>query len=346
MRKVKWGVIGAGGIADRRTIPGMMLCDNCELVAIMDTNETLCKALAQKYNVKYYYTSADELINNREVEAIYIASPVAFHKQQVIDAAKAHKHILCEKPIAISCNDSLEAENVCTENNVLAASGFMMRFHSLHKKMKQIIADGKIGQVVSCYIQMSCWFPDIDGNWRQERKNTGGGALVDMGIHCIDLIEYILSAKTEMVAAFCDTKTFKYDIDDTANVLLKMDNNAVVYVCNNYNVPDDAITSRIEILGTKGSLIAEGTVGQTDTGRLKCVFSNQSEYNASQERTAPNTENFDADGGNMYAEEIKSFADSIINNTLAQVPLSAAVSAQKTIEAAYSSSFNGTVSPV
>lgn len=343
MRKVKWGVIGAGGIADRRTLPGMMLTDNCGLLAVMETEESVSRALAEKYGAEYHYTSADELLDNPEIEAVYIASPVVFHKQQVIAAAKAHKHVLCEKPIAVKYNDSVAAEKACRDNDILAASGLMMRYHSLHQKMRRIVADGKLGQIVSCSVQMSCWFPDIAGNWRQEFKNSGGGALMDMGIHCIDLIEYILGSRAVKVSAFCDTKTFSYDIEDSANVMLKMDSGAVVYINNNYNIPDAAAAGRIEIFGTKGSLVAENTVGQTDTGTLRSVFADQREYSAGQERKAPETQITQADGGNLYANELRSFSNSIITDTEAEVPLAAAVRGQRIIEAAYCSSANASV---
>lgn len=77
-RKIKWGVIGAGGIADRRTMPGMMLAKNAELIAVMDVNENIIEGLKEKYHAKYAYTNADDLIANPEVEAVYIATPCCF----------------------------------------------------------------------------------------------------------------------------------------------------------------------------------------------------------------------------------------------------------------------------
>ena len=338
MRKVKWGVIGAGGIADRRTLPGMMLSDNCELVAVMEVNEELSKKIAEKYGARYYYTNVNDLLNNKEIEAVYIASPVAFHKEQIIQAAKAGKHVLCEKPIAISFDESLQAYNSCCDNNVLASAGFMMRYHSLHRAIKQIIAEKKIGQIVSCRLQMSCWFPFIEGNWRQQLKNTGGGALMDLGIHCVDLAEYMLQDEIVGVTAFCGTKTFNYDIEDSANVMLKTKSGTVIYIDNNYNIPDDAASSRIEIFGTKGSIVAEGTVGQTDTGVLKCIYSNQQDYVALQQRETAETEIIEASNENLYTKELESFSRSILEGEDLEVPMQCAVRAQQIIESAYKSS--------
>lgn len=96
MKKLRWGVIGAGGIADRRTIPGMMQCDNAELVAVMEINETLAEKSRIKWNCRRAYTNEAELLSDSEIDAVYIASPVALHAQQAMDAADAGKHILIE----------------------------------------------------------------------------------------------------------------------------------------------------------------------------------------------------------------------------------------------------------
>ena len=341
MRKVKWGVIGAGGIADRRTLPGMMVSQHCELIALMEVDETLASALAEKYHAKRYYTSVDALLQDSEIEAVYIASPVKFHKEQVIAAAKAGKHVLCEKPIAVQLPDSEAAFAACEAQGVLSAAGFMMRYHSLHRKMRELIASGKLGQIVSCRAQMNCWFPDIPGNWRQQLRSTGGGALMDMGIHCIDLLEYILDNRCQSVMAMCDTKTFQYDIEDSANVLLKFQNGAVAYVDTNYNIPDDAVTCRLEIMGTKGSMIAENTISQAESGTLSCRFIDQSGYNALQNRTETEVAEYLPTEGNLYAKELDSFSLSILENTPAEVPMADAIHVQKVIETAYASSKEG-----
>lgn len=341
MSKVKWGVIGAGGIADRRTLPGLMLSEHCELVAVMEVKEADAKRLAEKYHAKCYYTSAEELLKNEEIEAVYIASPVKFHKEQVIAAAKAGKHILCEKPIAAYLADSMEALEACKDAGVLAAAGFMMRYHNLHQKMREIVVSGKLGQIVSCRAQMNCWFPDMEGNWRQQKLHTGGGALMDMGIHCIDLLEFILNTRCEGVLGLCETKTFRYDIEDSANVLLKMKNGAVAYVDTNYNIPDDAVTCRLEIMGTKGSMIAENTISQVEAGTLSCRFIDQGEYNALQNRTEAEVAEYRGENCNMYAKELDSFSSSVADGQAVGVPMEDAIHVQQVIDTAYRASEQG-----
>ena len=149
MKKVKWGVIGAGGIADRRTIPGMMLAENAELVAVMEINMELAEKIRSKYNCKYAYDNYQDLIDNPEVEAIYIASPVFAHVEPALAVAKAKKHLLCEKPIAFTVEETKNIIEACKAAGVKYATGYMMRFGAYHMAIKKLIEEGKIGNVVS-----------------------------------------------------------------------------------------------------------------------------------------------------------------------------------------------------
>ena len=341
-RKVKWGVIGAGGIADRRAIPGMLLAGNAELIALMEVNEELTGRLQAKYGVEYAYTDHRALLADPNIEAVYIASPVTYHKAQIIAAANAGKHVLCEKPAALTVRDAEEALGVCEKAKVLSAAGFMMRYHSYHRKIKEMIAAGDIGQLVSARAQLTCWYPEIDGAWRQYKEQSGGGALMDMGIHCIDLIEFISGGKTVKTAAFNDTKTFKYDVDDSSLVILQLDNKLTASVESNFNIPDDAAFCRLEFYGTKGSILAEGTISQVEGGTVKAALSGGVKgYDAVQQRGENNQIEIKAELGNMYTKEIESFSRSIIYGTAPEVPLSDAVHVQKIVEAAYESSEKG-----
>ena len=108
MNKVKWGVIGCGGIADRRTIPGMMLSDEVELVAVMDANLEAAQRVKEKYGAKYAFDNEADLLALDEIEVVYIASPVFCHKAQALAAAKAKKDILIEKPVGLTAAEAEE----------------------------------------------------------------------------------------------------------------------------------------------------------------------------------------------------------------------------------------------
>ena len=346
MKKVKWGVIGAGGIADRRTIPGLLLAENAELVAVMEVNMELAEKIRAKYGCKYAYENFQELIDNPEVEAIYIASPVFAHVEPALAVAKAGKHLLCEKPIALSIEDCKKVIAACNEAGIKAATGFMMRFGAYNTAIKKFIAEGGIGDVVSARAQFTCWYPDIPGAWRQEKKLSGGGALVDMAVHCIDIIEYLTGALTTEVGAFVDTRTFTYNVDDSANVLLHLSNGAAAYVDAHFNVPDEAVKNRVEIYGTKGSVICEKTIGQIDEGHVEVYTSEDKGYDAQQNRDDAEAKTLDVEFGNMYTREIESFSDSILNGTPVAIPMEVGLHIQQVTDAAYRSAENKTIEKV
>ena len=337
-QKVRWGVIGAGGIADRRTIPGMMLCDNAELVAVMEINQELAEKCRAKWGCKKAYDSEAALLADPEIDAVYIASPVFLHAKQAIAAADAGKHILIEKPLAMTSEEGQKVIAYCKEKGVLIAAGLMMRFGAYVQAMKKAVAEGKIGRPVSAYAQFTCWYPDMPGAWRQKKANGAGGAMMDMGVHCIDLLQYILGSKVKDVAAFHDTLSFQYEVEDSSTVLLRMENGTQCVVQSNFNIPDDAAKWRIELFGDQGRLIGDTVIGQVDGGTLDAMFlGEQGGYDAQQDKKDGAREQIEVEFGNMYAREVASFSNSILTGAPVEVPAEEAVQVQRVMEAAYRS---------
>ncbi len=342
MRKIKWGVIGCGGIADRRTLPGMMLAENAELVAVMDTNAEFAENVKNKYNAKYAFTTAEELLALPEIEAVYIASPVAFHKAQAFAAADAKKHILIEKPVALTAAEAEEIEAYCKKAGVKLGVGFMMRFHAYHQAIKKLIDEGRLGQIVSMRGQFTCWYPEIEGAWRQKKATSGGGSMVDMGVHAIDVLQYVSGLKAETVTGFASNLVFNYEVEDSCNAIMKMDNGAAMYIEANFNIPDAAASCRLELYGTRGSILAEGTLSQVEAGKVEVRLADDSlGYNAQQDVAELNTEELEVTFGNMYTKEIEGFGNAVMNDTDVPVPANEAIFNQKIVEAVYESSKTG-----
>lgn len=340
--KIKWGVIGCGGIAYRRTIPGMMLSENSELVAVMDTRLDVAEQVKQEFGAKYAFDTIEEVLALEEIDAVYIATPVFCHKEQAMKAAKAGKHILLEKPMGLTVAEAEEIAAYCKEQGVKLGAGLMMRFSAYHQKMKELISAGVLGDIVSMRGQLTCWYPEIPGNWRQDKARSGGGALMDMGIHCIDLLQYISGTKAEAVSCFAGNQTFNYSADDSAAVLMKMANGATAYVDANFNIPDNAAKCRLEFYGTKGSILAEGTISQVESGKIELTTSDDSaEYNAQQNRENDDAMSVEVIPGNMYEKEITSFANAILNGTEPEITAEDAIFVQTVVEKAYAASEEG-----
>ena len=344
MKKLRWGVLGAGGIADRRTMPGMMQCANAELVAVMERDPDKASHLRDKYHARRAYTDDAQLVRDPEVDAVYIASPVYLHARQAMMAADAGKHILLEKPLALTAREGREVLAHCDARGVRVAAGLMMRFGACVGAMREAVRMGKIGDVVSVSAQFTCWYPDIQGAWRQEKSLGGGGTMMDMGIHVVDLIRFITGQEITQLAGMHGTNTFSYEVEDSACALLRLANGALCSLHANFNVPDPASDWRLSLYGTKGHLIGKNVIGQEDTGTVSALFlSEAGGYNARQDAKAPAPEILPVAFGNLYAREIERFGDAILFGTALDVPAEEALIAQEIIEAAYRSNDTGTI---
>lgn len=333
MNKVRWGIIGSGGIAQKRTIPGMLLAKNAECRAVMDVKEAIVKEVQERFHVPEAFTSLEELLAREEIDAVYIATPVFCHKEQVLQAAKAGKHILLEKPMGLTCEEGEEIKGFCEENDVKLGIGFMMRFHAAHQEVKKLIEEGCIGEVVSAYAKFNCWSPVSNQKWRQTKAFSGGGAMMDMGIHCIDLLQYMTGLRADKITAMCGNQIFEYpDVEDAASAVLKMNNGAMFVIEANFNIPDTIGGCKFEIYGTRGSIIAESTIGQTETGFVRFISVDKAEEGFV-------TMNYES--GNMYTKEIEAFSNAVAGDTEVPVTAREGLFNQRIVEAIYESQAQG-----
>jgi len=313
---IGWGVIGASGIADRRTIPeGIMPAKNGVLVAVMGRNEERTSAVAAKYGEVRWYLSEGELLADKEVEAVYIATPTYLHAEQTIRALRAGKHVLCEKPMAMNLVEGEQMLKEAEKNNRKLAVGYMMRFHAWHQKLKQMIDSGELGKPVMGRAQLTCWYPSIDGAWRQIKSQGGGGALADMGSHCIDLLEMLLG-RTREVSAFTDTIVQDYPVEDSATVILRFESGAMGFVDAHFNVPDEASINMLELYASKGRVEGRGTIGQASTGEMTAVLQkDDKEYDAEQQREETNKQVIEPEEiVNIYQAEIEDFCEAVLSD--------------------------------
>lgn len=333
MEKIRWGIIGCGGIARKRTLPGFLEAKDSECIAIMDASPAILNEVGDEFGIERRYDSVEALLADPDIEAVYIATPVRFHKENVFAAAAAGKHILCEKPMSLTVQDSEEMVDFCRQHHVKLGVGFMMRFHGVHEQMKKIIAEGGIGEVVTAYAVFNTQSPAVANKWRQTKASGGGGAMMDMGIHCIDLLRYMTGLEVTQVTALCGNQIYEYpDVEDAGTAVLHMNNGAVFTVQANFNIPTDAGGCSILIMGTKGSVTAQNTIGQTSTGALYYI-------DLGGENHAPQVLPYRTD--NMYASELDAFSAAIRADSLPPVGPDTCIQAQKIIEAIYDSNDRG-----
>ncbi len=327
MRKVQWGIIGCGGIARRRTIPGLLLADNAQCCAIMSARTETVDAVGDEFNISNRYTDLDEFLARPDIDAVYIASPLYCHKEHVFAAAKAGKHILLEKPMGLTASEAEEMVQFCQSQNVKLGVGFMMRYHGGHEKIRSIISEGGIGEVVYAHGIFHCDAPAQNLGWRQTKAQGGGGAMMDLGVHCIDLLQNLTGLRAKAVSGFCANQIHTYpDVEDAATAVMKMENGAIFSVSANFNIPSNAGLSNFRIYGTKGSIIAEATMRQVETGTV---------YYRSADKPGEAPEIISYDTKNMYTKQIEAFSDAILRDVQPPVSGQDGVFVQRIVEAVY-----------
>ena len=341
-KKIKWGVIGSGGIARRRTIPeGIIASDISELVSVYDINADANNAVAKEYDA-VPVKSIRKLLDSG-IDAVYVASPANMHYKHVIECARAKKHVLCEKPLGMTSKEADRMVKICRENGVLLGTGLMMRFLAQHKDALKMIKEGKLGKPVYGRAQLSCWYPPINGAWRQDPETGGGGSLMDMGSHCIDLLE-MLFGEIKSVNCFINSNVHFYKSEDSAIVSLAFKNGAFGTVDTFFCIPDNSSKNNLELYGSKGSIIANGTIGQGAAGQMIAYLENDNAgYDAAQARSAADGQPVDPAPVNTYRAEIDEFGSAILENREPANNYSLGLRSQKIIEACYKSARTGKV---
>ena len=310
--KVRWGVLGSGGIARRRTIPeGIVPGENAELAAVYDVDARANREVAEQFGAEAC-AGEEELLARGDVDAVYVATPAGLHHAQTLAAAAAGKHVLCEKPLGLSVAEARGMTDACARAGVKLGVGFMMRFHAHHREGLRLIEAGKLGRLVYGRAQLSCWYPPIDGAWRQDPQAGGGGSLMDMGGHCIDLLE-MLFGRVRTVCCRVGRLVHGYASEDAATTLLEFDGGAQGTVDAFFCVPDASSRNRLEIYGSRGSLLAEGTIGQSPGGTMVAHLEAETEgYDARQARGEAEGLAIAPSPVNTYRAEIEEFSAAIL----------------------------------
>ena len=254
MASLRWGLIGAGDIARKRVAPAVRDLSNCELVSVSRSRSDLAKSFAKEFGAHKWYGDWREQITDDEIDAVYIATPVYLHKQQTIAAAEAGKHILCEKPMAMSVDECDQMINVCHTHGVKLGLAYYRRFYPVVARVRELLSSGRIGKVVTIQMNAFEFFdPPVahPRRWLLEPAKSGGGPMMDFGCHRIELLTYLLGPiqKTEAIVS---NSILDREVEDTAATLLQFKNGttASIIVTHAASEPQDTLA----IFGTKGSI--------------------------------------------------------------------------------------------
>ena len=276
---VKWGVLGTANIARGCTIPGMQLANNCELYAIAGRNEAKVESYRSEFGFKKGYVGYNKLLSDPEVQAVYIPLPNNLHKEWVIKALKAGKHVLCEKPMALSSEDAKEMFAVAKENNVILMEAYAYLHSPYISSLKEEIKNGVIGDVdfIETAFYTQGYVDDI-----RIYKELGGGAVYDLGCYCTTMILSLIDSEPEYVMANAEFNDNGADVFTSALMKFRNGARAAFNVGMIFDPAQDGRRDRLYIHGSKGTIVSDVEYNQAGT-LTYTVKAGDSEYQPSVE---------------------------------------------------------------
>jgi len=324
----------------RRTIPeGLAPASNAALVAVYDVNQEANRQVAARFDARAA-AGVEELLGSG-IDAVYVATPAYLHCEQVLECVRAGKHVLCEKPLGMSVAEAECMLAACENAGVQLGTAFMMRFHSQHRAALKLIREGELGRPVYGRAQLSCWYPPIEGAWRQDPARGGGGSLIDMGGHSIDLLEMFFGPVAR-VTCFVNNTVHRYQPEDSAAALLRFANGALGTVDTFFCIPDEASENVLELYGSLGGILARGTIGQGTQGtmvaRLKQAATG---YDARQAREFAEGVQLAPQPVNTYRAEIEEFSQALLDGRPSALSGEIGLRSQKVLAACYQSARTG-----
>ena len=253
---IRWGIIGCGDVAKKRVARAIQNDANSKLGAVCRRDETKLQSFAEEFGVSVATTSADEVINSPEIDAVYIATPVNLHRPQTVAAAAAGKHVLVEKPMAMSTAECNEMIAACDTADVRLGVAYYRPFYPVVHRMQELVQSGEIGKVLSVSATTCTPFAidtDEDGYWRVLPEAGGGGALMDIGSHRLDLFLRMFGSVAD-VKAQCSTVAASYQADDVSTLALRFESgiHGLLHCCFGSSTDPDEFA----ILGANGRLVS------------------------------------------------------------------------------------------
>ena len=273
---LRWGILGCGWVARDFAGPAIAASANGRLVSVYDPNPG---ARAQATRVLGVPAHGDVgAVLGSEVDAVYVAAPNHAHRELVEQAARAGKHVLCEKPMATTLADARAMVATCEREGVRYATAFDQRFHAAHQVLAGLIRDGRLGTVTAVRIVYACWLPAAwapgvgqHDNWRIDPARAGGGAMIDLAPHGLDLASMLLNEPIVDIAAIGQRRVHAYPVEDGALLMARTEPGTLVQLHVAYNYPETLPRRRLEVVGTGNMAVATDTMGQVGGGTLELI---------------------------------------------------------------------------
>lgn len=316
MDKIRWGILSTAKIGMEKVIPAMQQSRHGRVTAIASRSEEKARGAADALGIPDSYGSYEALLDDEEIDAVYIPLPNHLHVPWSIRAMEAGKHVLCEKPIGLSTG---EAEQLSKEAegypDLKVMEAFMYRFHPQWQRAKALIGQGEIGELHTVHSFFS-YFNDDPGNIRNIPE-AGGGGLMDIGCYCISLSRFLYDTEPEEVTGQIELDP-DFETDRIASGMLTFKNGTATFTCATQLTP----YQRVQAFGSNGRIEIEIPFNAPPDKPTRLWIHRQDE-----------TEEIRFEICNQYTLMADAFAKAVLKNTPVPTPLKDAVNNMKVIEA-------------
>ena len=255
VKKIRWGIIGCGNVTEHKSGPGFQKAENSELVAVMRRNGKLAKDYARRHNVSKWYNDADKLINDPDVDAVYIATPPSSHMEYTNKVAQSRKPVYVEKPMACSFTECQQMIDACEKATVPLFVAYYRRALPRFLKLKAIIERGDIGEIravnVRFYQKPSKADQSGEYHWRVDSDIAGCGYFCDLGTHMIDLMQFFLGPIAD-ANGFAENQAGLYKVEDAVSATFRFENG--IQGSGTWCFTANENLDQTEIVGSKGKI--------------------------------------------------------------------------------------------
>ena len=276
---IGWGFIGTGRHPDTKIVPAMAAVDGAKLVGAYSRDMGRAEGFSSRHGLLAAYDSVDALLQDSRVDAVFVSSPNSLHAEHTIAAARAGKHVLVEKPMAVSVAEAQEMVDVCRTSGVTLGVAFQLRTHPAHQEVRRLVGDGTLGAIPMAQAQwgtravrgvvdvpartgLSAWWddPELIGH---------ASTMMGTGVHAIDLLHYILRQPVVEVAAISDGQSEEKPLEQAAVLSLRFQGGTIGTMCCGRRMPDSR--NDVVVYGTSGRAIASDSLWEAMQGGLEVV---------------------------------------------------------------------------
>jgi len=329
LMKLRIGVLSTADIARKKVIPGMRTADRVEVVAIASRDAGQARRVADELGIPTAHGSYEALLADPQVDAVYIPLPNHLHAAWTIAAARAGKHVLCEKPLALNATEAQLMVDICAAEGVRLMEAFMYRHHPSWVGVRDQVASGRIGRLTAVQSWFS-YFNDDPTNIRNIR-DAGGGALYDIGCYCVNLSRMLFDGEPTRVEASI-TRDPILGVDVLTSGLLEFGDGVATFTCST-RAEDD---QRVHIYGTKGR-ISIGIPFNIPPDRPTYV----DVAAGGDPPVAPNVETLTFQTADPYGAEVQRFAEAILDGLPTPTPPEDAVANMRVIDRIFATAERG-----